>query len=135
MDDSIIAVIAAISIGIIQLVISANKKKKVKERIVRSWADEERYGQTVALEGWEKWDEPEGLEKVEEMENDVLAPFRMTMPQNERIEPPMHTMEIEEIEDIEDEKEVIEETESVLSDFTPQKAILYAEVINPKWNS
>jgi len=54
------------------------------------------------------------------------------MPKEEHIEPEKPMMEIK---DVKDESETIEETEPILYGFTPKKAILFTEVLNPKWNS
>ena len=110
MDDSIIAVIAAILIGVFQLVASANKKKKEKERIMQTWSQE---GPDVAP-----------------------VPVMTSAKKRKGVKKDQIGKTVAEIADI-TEKEVdeSEETTSLLHDFSPQKAILFSEVLNPKWNS
>ncbi|MCL2728385.1 MAG: hypothetical protein FWD56_08395 [Bacteroidales bacterium] len=125
MEDSIIAIIAAAAIGLIQLIAVANKKKKQQARTMQKWAEEEQY---EAMES--------DLElEVEEVE-EVSAPFmvkRMLKPHEEG--GPMAKPVVSIAADEADLMGTADEEESLFEDFTPQKAILFSEVLKPKWNS
>ena len=116
MDDSIIAIVAAVAIGIFQLVVSINKKKKEKQRIYRSWSEEEN-------------------EEAEVVEEEVV-PYRALTPQQEGgpMVMSLPTIELEE-KLFEEEEETLETEGLLLQDFTPQKAIIFSEVLHQRWNS
>jgi len=117
MDDSIIAIIAAIAIGLFQLVNSVNKRKRAQEQ--------RRRAQTGGYT-----EEPD-VAYIEEPEfHSVYKPIvmpRILKPEEEGgpMSTPLTTMEVEETE----------EASTLLEDFTPQNAILFSEVLNPKWKS
>ena len=136
MDDSIIAVIAAIAIGIFQLVTSVNKKRKAQEQRMRSQSD--------AYEADTDWEEAEEAEEAEptaplftvlsEQAVRALEPVSLSQvrkPQKERgfKAIPYTAPEAEAAAESEDEEE------SLLSDFTLRNAVLFSEVMNSKWNT
>lgn len=135
MDESIIAIIAAVAIGIFQLVTSANKKKRERERIIQKWTEEE---QTHVMNEWEAL----GMVEMEEEMNEakeVAAPQviqRLFRPEEEggpMAKPVLAVTEEEEESPITAAPD--DEMGSLWDDFTPQKAVLFSEVLNPKWNS
>ena len=134
--DSIIAIVAAIAIGIFQLVSSANKKKRAREAAMRPQIDSYIADYEIETE------ESEELERVVEMpeEEPIIAqkvPLirRMMRPEEEGgpMNKPISAIEEGEIKGV--EATASEEDTSLLLDFTPQKAIIYAEILNPRWNS
>ena len=113
MDDSIIAIIAAVAIGIFQLVNSVNKKKKTQEQRMRSRPEPEEFF----------FDFPDAQEQAfstplfESSCTPESAPLPDITPVKE-----METMESEDAEEA-----------FLLHDFTPLNAILFSEVMQPKW--
>ncbi|MCL2728084.1 MAG: hypothetical protein FWD56_06850, partial [Bacteroidales bacterium] len=94
-------------------------------RTMQKWAEEEQY---------EAMDSDLELE-VEEVE-EVAAPImvqRMARPQAKGTlqVKPMAVFAEDEI----GAAEIKDEEASLFEDFTPQKAILFSEVLKPKWNS
>ena len=120
MDDSIIAIIAAISIGIFQLVVSANKKKRAREQVKHLRPDA--FVPDFEMEEIGDWEERVNVHHQEEPPEKILI-----LAPKEDIIPRERDMPLEEEES--------SEKDSILYDFTPQKAILFSEVINQKWNS
>ena len=132
MDDSIITILVVVALGFFQLVVSINKKKRVREQAMRP--------RPITNEPNSEWEEFEDFAKMlyrmEEPEQPaqevvqvkpvpvsapgVLKPEEEGGPMNEPISILM-----------EEAPEFVE----LLLEFTPQKAIIYSEVINPKWNS
>ena len=104
--DTILTILAAIAILLVQLVVRANKRKRVQER--------EGGALTMRSVFSEEMEETEGMEK-----EGGYAPIAT----------------IDEAEAGRAGEMPLEEEELALPDFTAQKAILYSEVINPKWNS
>ncbi|MCL2738913.1 MAG: hypothetical protein FWE30_05650 [Bacteroidales bacterium] len=112
MNDSIITIIAVVAIGLFQWINSMNKRRKAQEQRMRS--------QTGTYTMDTDFEEVEGPEPV--------SLFRMLKPQEEggrRAAPIMAPEPVAEVE----------EEEPLLADFTPRNAILFSEVMSPKWNT
>ena len=133
MDDSIITILVVITLGIFQFVVSMNKKKRAREQAMRP--------RPVTYQPDSELEEMEDLRKMffptEELEQPAqevvkVKPVPVSAPRVLKLEEeggPMSkpvTVVMEE--------DVFEQSELLL-DFTPQKAIIYSEIINPKWNS
>ncbi|MCL1973893.1 MAG: hypothetical protein FWG54_03650 [Bacteroidetes bacterium] len=117
MDDSIIAIIAAVAIGLFQLVNSVNKKKRTQEQRMHSRPQRDEFF----------FDLPEKEEPA------FSTPFfEASCPPESPSLPttaPVKKREAEEVMEVED----AEEEASLLQDFTPLNAILFSEVMHPKW--
>ncbi|MDR2585817.1 MAG: hypothetical protein LBC84_06325 [Prevotellaceae bacterium] len=114
MDDSIIAIIAAVAIGLVQLVASVNKKKRAQERL----------SQTRMQSEWFISEDPEmDMEEAKEPET-FLKKYSLG------VADPVTTSPIDQ-----SEEECANAEESFLDDFTPEKAIIFSEVLKTKWNS
>ena len=126
MDDSIFAILAAIAIGLIQVVTSINKKKKAREQAMRPPSDAH-----LLYFDMEETEEPEIDETVYRQEKTIaeLATARPRMLRPEEEGGPMaQPIQPSEAEASEDE-------DFLLHDFTPQKAIIFSEMLNQRWNS
>ena len=117
MDDSIIAIIAAIAIGLFQLVSSINKRKRAQEQRMRF--PPSTYTETVDFEDIK---EPARIS----LYKPISLP-RELKPEEEGgpMSDPIMSMEVEDTEGI----------STLLQDFTPLNAILFTEVMNPKWKT
>ena len=126
MDDSIITIIVLAVLGTIQLLTSINKKKRARERILQTWSEEELEGQEAEEDVIEEVTAPFTIRKMMPDEDSRF----MTKPMLASIKKGPGTIAADEIIAVEEV-----EGESPLEHFTPQQAILYSEIINPKWNS
>ena len=138
MDDTIITIIAAAAIVLFQVVTSINKKKRAREQqTARPQPEYYADFEMDEVEEMEKMDEVEGMEEVKEVVNrveEVKNPM-VVVPRSRIFKPEEEGGPMAKPQAILLEETAVEEEESLLHDFTPQKAILFSEVINPKWNS
>ena len=146
MDDSIITILVLAALGIVQLVASINKKKKAQEQRMHSQT-----GAYSANTDFEETEEPDperfffgGLPELQEESLPIspkpspffsskTSPFSRVLKPEEEGGPMTYTYEDEVAKTAAIEENAIGEEDSPLYHFTPQQAILYSEIINPKW--
>ena len=119
MDDSIITILVVVTLGIFQLVMSINKKKRAQEQALRSRLN------SVAPDS-----ELEVLEELEKM----FYPIEKLEQPVPVLQPKVEGVPMAKPIPVVIEEEALECPE-LLSGFTPQKAIIFSEILNPKWNS
>lgn len=138
--DSLLTILAAVALVLLQIVSAANKRKKSidqgkrtgLERSVTDFSERRDDGEADA----ESESEAEWMVRVDE-EGEHFAKFfetREVTPNAKAILKPESLYKTD--DKIPENAEISnDEEELLLSDFTAQKAILYSEVINPRWNS
>jgi len=148
--ETIFTIVAAAVILLVQLAMRANKQQKAKKQAMLSqrgvaFSKNEEAGE---MGFWEKemarWAEAEKMEGWAECEAaeelDVVPPApvasRMSKPKEERrqmAKPVVTPIKDESMEILGEEGIAADDEDHALFGFTPQKAILFSEVINPKW--
>ena len=133
MDDSIITILVVVTLGIFQLVVSINKKKRAREQAMRSPSE---YfapdSELEALEDLSKMFYP--VEEPVQPAPEVVKVKPTPVPSPRLLKPEEEGGPIAKPISLFVDEDASEQHELLL-DFTPQKAIIYSEILNPKWNS
>ena len=130
--DSLLTIVAAVALVLLQIFSAAKKRKKNLEVAMHSVErrDEADYWEVIERGN------PESIMKPNEGGFTLYRPDEM-IEEAKRIASLPETDSMlqtdEKVPDNEDRSN--EEGASQMEDFTAQKAILYSQVINPKWNS